>query len=91
MINEEMIIELMGEKKEIVDVNNIMKKDDENFHDDYWNEEFSDKIKSEINIDDWNEEFFDEIKLNMNDNNDDKLNEKFDDDLIDLNMNNNDN
>ena len=95
-----MMIESMKEKEKIIDENNMMKENDENFRNNHWNEEFPDEIELKMNdndFDHWNEGFFDEIDLNMN--NDNKLNEEFDnnksdkefgENSIDMNINDDD-
>jgi hypothetical protein len=93
MMDEEMLIESVGEEEGIVDANNMMEEDGENFHDDHWNEGFSDEIGSEMNdndIGDWNEGFPDEVYSNMNDDDDDESDDGFDDNSVDLDMNDDD-
>jgi hypothetical protein len=82
-----MMIGSVGEEEGIIDANNIMKEDGENFHDGHWNEGFLDKIGSEMNDNDWNEGFPDEVEPNMNDDGDDELDGGFGDDSVDSNMN----
>lgn len=68
----------------IVDANNMMKEDGENFHDGHWNEGFPDEIGSEMNDNDvgWNEGFADEVESDMNDDGDDESDGGLGDDSV---------
>ena len=86
MMDEGMMIESVGEEEGIVDANNMMEEDGENFRDGHWNEGFPDEIGSEMNdndVGDWNEGFPDEIESDMNDDGDDESDGEFDDDSVD--------
>ena len=86
-MDEGMMIGSVGEEEGIVDANNMMEEDGENFHDGHWNEGFPDEIGSEMNDNDvghWNEGFPDEVDLDMNDNESDG---GFGDDSVDSDMN----
>ncbi len=82
MMDEGMMIRSVGEEEGIVDVNNMMEEDGENFHDGHWNEGFPDEIGSEMNDNDWNEGFPDEVDSDMNDNGDDESDGGFGDDSV---------
>jgi hypothetical protein len=89
-MDEGMMIESVGEEEGIIDANNMMEEDGENFRDDHWNEGFPDEIGSEMNdndVGDWNEGFPDEIDSDMNDDGDDEPDGGFDDDSVDSDMN----
>ena len=64
-------------KKEIININNIIKENDkilENFDNNHWNEEYIDKIDLNINNNNYNQlnkKFLNDIHLNINDNNND--------------------
>jgi len=55
MMDEGMMVGSVGEEGGIVDANNMMEEDGENFRDGHWNEGFPDEIGSEMN-DDGNDE-----------------------------------
>ena len=82
MINEVFITESIKEK-EIIEMNNIIKDDDEileNFDNNYWNEEYIDEINLNMNnnnYDQLNEEFLNDIHLYINDNDNDYSNKEF--------------
>lgn len=50
-MDEGMIIESMGGEEGIVDANNMMEEDGENFRDGHWNEGFPDEVESDMNED----------------------------------------
>jgi hypothetical protein len=86
-MDEGMIVE---EEEGIVDANNMMEEDGENFHDGHWNKGFPDEIGSEMNdndVGDWNEGFPDEVYSDMNDDGDDESDGGFGDDSVDSDMN----
>jgi hypothetical protein len=90
MMDEGMMIGSVGEEEGIVDANNMMEEDGENFRDGHWNEGFPDEIGSEMNdndVGDWNEGFPDEVDSDMNDDSDDEPDGGFGDNSVDSDMN----